>query len=171
MNIIILITIILTVSLAVSAQRIALTKDMFDCGNPNSESQLIPEYKAKVIEIIDGNTVRVKIKEKAKRIFRVDLAAVDTDENDAQAKQILIDEVLNKDIYLSGNTREKDFMFGVIVTQNKNGIGEVNRYFLENGIAKYKNPDYGYSTSNYVLCVYSKFEEKAREAKLGIWAK
>jgi endonuclease YncB( thermonuclease family) len=176
MKTIVSITLALLFCLGINAQT-SLTKNQFDCGDPNVESQIIPEYKGKVIKIIDGNTVIVSISydsqnsSRRNKKIRVDLAGIDTSDNDAEAKKILSDKVLNQKVLLQGNTKKKEFMFGIISTLDSDGIGEVNRHFLEKGIAKYKEPGYEYSSSSYVLCVYTKIEEKAKQEKLGIWAK
>jgi len=41
---------------------------------------------------------------------------------------------------------------------------------IENGIARYEKPE-PYKIQRYTNCVYQQLEEKAKEAKIGIWAK
>ena len=81
--------------------------------------------------------------------------------------------VLNKTASVSANTRKKsDRFFGgvVSVADDKRDFGYINAYLLESGKAKYKEFASDNLVPYYWPCRLEKAQEKAKKAKLGIWA-
>lgn len=85
---------------------------------------------------------------------------------------ILSLNLVNQKVKIIGNkTDDNDkIIIGIINTFAPNKLGEVNRYILQNGMAKYVEPRKNL-VPQYITCKYPEIETKAKEAKLGIWAK
>lgn len=148
------------------------------CGDTAYESQLYDNRKGKIIEILSANKVLFEQdsvdgnEEKDK--FTVKLVGIDANENKTAVKNKLQEILLNQEVEIYGNLRKKkDKEFGGIVWYlgDNEDIDEVNIYLLENGIAKYEPFESANLVSMVMPCRLQKSEEKAKEAKLGIWAK
>ncbi len=138
-----------------------------ECGNPEVESHLNTVFKGKVLRINPDNTIKVK-SDKGKKIIVI-LAGIDLSENKDELNKILTEKLLGKKIMYFGNSEEKTP--NKIEAEVEINKFEINRFLIEKRISKYKDTDYGYSVSRYQFCVYRQLEEKAKTAKLGIWAK
>jgi endonuclease YncB( thermonuclease family) len=138
-----------------------------ECGDPTTESQIYPEWSAKVLKINEDNTIKVKT-DKGKKIT-ITLAGIDLAQNKDELNKILTDKLLSKKILYSGNSEKKkpNKIEAIIEIDSF----DINRFLIEKGFSKYKNTNYYYSVSTYQLCVYQQLEERAKQAKLGIWAK
>lgn len=136
------------------------------CGSPAVESQIHARRSGTVIDIIDGDTI--KIKDNRGKKWTVELAGADSSRNNAQNTQIITKKILGKDVTFIGNPKkEKRKLVEAIVRYDGT---EINRFLIENGLASYRNTEYDYAVSNYTLCVYDKLETQAKSKKLGIWA-
>ena len=136
------------------------------CGSPLAESQSIAWRSGKVVKIIDGDTIQIR--DKTRKLWIVELAGVDSSNNQKLAVRILTDGMLNKTVSFRGNPADpKGKLIEAIVSGDN---VEINRFLVEYGHANYRGTDYGYSVSQYVLCVYQKLVERAKLAKIGIWA-
>lgn len=138
-----------------------------ECGDPSMESVAFSVLTGKVTKIIDGDSIVVKLSDG--KIKTIDLTGVSASTNEAAAKAFLTDTLLKKNVELatSFGLAMKDKRGWAVVSFNDQVI---NRLMLERGIAAYKTPaPYEYST--YGNCIYRKLEEKAKQEKLGIWAK
>jgi endonuclease YncB( thermonuclease family) len=143
-----------------------------ECGSPFEESQSYDLKRGKITRIVSGNRVifeqTVENGKKAEPEFTVKLAGIKPESNEKAVKTFLVENVLNKEIKIIGNTKkdsDKSF-FGII---RGAGFADVNRHLLENGIADFAEPGYFYSVSRYTLCVYRYVTNKAKKEKLGIW--
>lgn len=138
-----------------------------ECGDPSVESVLFTVHSGKVVEIIDGDSIVIKLSNGKKKT--IDLTGISSATNEAAAKAFLTGKLLKKKVELSMrgfDLKKADRIWGVVTLD---GL-EINRLMIENGIAVFKQPaPYAYST--YGTCVYQKLEEKAKREKTGIWAK
>lgn len=132
------------------------------CGNPMMESSLFIELNGKVVEIVDGDTIVIRSKEKRRT---VNLITVDASSNDAEAKRFLRKRILKKNVLFTVNRNAAQVSADVFFK----GIS-VNRSMITTGIARYKKTE-NYTFSVYKSCVYRQLEEIAKKDKLGIWAK
>jgi endonuclease YncB( thermonuclease family) len=136
------------------------------CGSPVNESQIYAHRQGKVTKIIDGDTV--KIRDEYRKIWTVELAGADSSRNQERTTGILTERLLNQEVLFIGNPETENGNLVEAIVRG-NGI-EMNRFLVENGHASYRDTDYGYAVSNYTLCVYDKLIDRAKTAKLGIWA-
>ena len=156
---------------------ISLTTDD-ECGDQAIESQLYSNRKGKITKILSANKVifeqsSVNGNEKPVK-FTVTLVGIDGNQNRLIVKNKLTDILLNQEVEITGNIRKKtDKKFGGIVwlIVGDEDIDWVNTYLLENGFAKYKPFESANLVSMVTPCRLQKAEERAKEAKIGIWAK
>ncbi len=151
---------------AQNTETVQENKGEFDCRLDGDSGYISFIRKGKVVKIIDNDTV-VFITDSGKKIY-VSLIAVDSSNNKSDAKRFLKSNTLNFDaeiIFSSGQSRKRK----ILATLRANGK-DINKLMLEKGIAQFKESD-SYQISYYFDCVYYKVSEKAKEAKLGIWAK
>lgn len=160
-----LVVLLFSVSTALSQYRFRFEFEDV-CGSPLSESQIYKTRWGTVIEIKDGDTVRIK--DTGRKTWIVDLAGVDAGRSNQDAKEFLIGLILGKEVRFVGNPR-KEQSKRVEAIVHVSDI-EVNRRLIEKGLASYRDTDYGYAVSSYTLCVYHKLQQAARSQKLGIWA-
>jgi endonuclease YncB( thermonuclease family) len=122
--------------------------------------------RGKIVKVIDNDTV-VFITDIGKKKY-VSLIAVDSKGNKSKAKTFLKNNVLGReaDLIFSSSQMRKRKISGILEVDGK----DINRLMLEKGIAEYEESD-SYQISYYSDCVYYKVFEKAKEEKLGIWAK
>jgi hypothetical protein len=121
----------------------------------------------KVVNIVDANSIiieEIDENRKTKR-YTVNLIGIDPKENNKNIKNFLLKNVLNQEIHIAG----RDMNFGAIVVFNKNFL-ELNQYLLEQGLAKFKDFESNNLVPYRTPCIYQKVEEKARQAKIGIWS-
>lgn len=120
----------------------------------------------KVIKVIDGNTLIFKNADGSTR--RVNLLAVDTQSGKKESKSFLKKNVLNQKAELIYNPAQyvKKTVSGIVMIGDK----DIIRSLLEQGIARYKKSKM-YEIAYFNDCVYQKSEERAKNEKLGIWAK
>lgn len=145
-----------------------------ECGSPFVESQLYDSRKGKIVRIINGTTVvfeqAINNGNKETGRFLVRLAGIDPKVGAKNRKSFLVKNILNKKIDVIGNTSESSdkHFFGIL---RGAGFGDVNRHMFEVGMAKFLEPGYFYSVSDYTLCTYKQELKKAEIAKIGLWAK
>jgi len=152
-------------SFAVNAQAIEKSEFQDVCGELGKDSDFAFVLGGKVTKIIDSNTIFVKVEGK-RRI--VDLVAVNVNSNKTEAVKFLSDKILNQEveILVSPSDFEDKKVFAVVHFKGK----DINRSMIENAIARYEKPR-PYKILRHTNCVYQHLEGKAKEAKLGIWAK
>ena len=170
-----LLLIIFTLSLCVNIDAQYNFEYQEECGNPLSSSFAYRgTRKGKVTKVVNGNTIIFKQSEgfnkQDKGTFTVYLAGIDSTLNEENLKKFLIENVLNKKISIYGNVENDsdNHLFGILWGA---GFADINQYILQNGLADYSRPDYIHSVSSHTLCIYRQEVKKAKEAKLGIWAK
>jgi endonuclease YncB( thermonuclease family) len=144
------------------------------CGSPEVESQFYTRWEGKITKIADGNTVIFEARSRSRKPyskkFSLHLAGIDAGSNESEIVQFIAKKFLNKKVEVSGNLENDsdESFFGIVRTGN---FRSLNRELFERGLVKYLEPEYGYSVSNYELCIFNQEEEKAQAAKIGIWAK
>lgn len=168
------------------------------CGNPFVESQTYEYRNGTVIEITNSNDLVVKVTnsnnvwddEHVKgddgskliepQIFKIFLVGIDTDLNKKAIKEFLTKKILNKKVRVIGNTKnswktEKDnsrkLSAVVWLLSDNEDIDDISEYLLENGIAKLKDFELTNLVPMRTHCELERAEAKAREGKIGIWAK
>ncbi len=113
---------------------------------------------------MDGDTIVLQTTDNARK--HVNLVAVDAgDDPNNLARNFLSELVLNQPVRVMANKTDSETVVGVV----KLDLKDVNRAMLEAGVVKHRSPE-AYAVSAYTNCVYTKVEEKAREAKKGIWS-
>lgn len=123
----------------------------------------------KIIEIVDGNTVIFEsVNENGdKEEITVNLAGI---EDSDSAKSFLEKNLLNKNVRVMGWISKEIGENRIAVIYNKIGkLSEVNCFMITNGIAQYKKFKGNDIVPDYKNYYYAEAEEKAKEAKLGIW--
>ena len=148
------------------------------CGNPAEESQLYTNREGKITKVISANLVvfeqKIENGNKKKEKFVVELIGVDSITNRKKIKQFLEKYVLNQNVEIIGNLKkesDKKFNGLVFVASDDDDVDWINENLLENGIANYKSFESANLVSMVMPCRLQKAEEKAKKAKLGIWAK
>jgi endonuclease YncB( thermonuclease family) len=149
-----------------------------DCGDTAYESQRYDQRKGKIIKIPGANKVLFNQTSvdgnKEKNEFTIELVGIDAEQNNAAVEKALQDILLKQTVEITGNLRnDSDKTFGGVVRliDSKENIDEVNIYLLESGIAKYKPFESANLVSMVMPCRLQKAEERAKTAKVGIWAK
>lgn len=163
------------------------------CGNPFTESQTYSYRYGKVLEITSDNKIIVKVvrsnnvwddeyektaegvgrKLKKPQIIIASLVGIDETVNQSEIGRFLLDKVLDQQVTLVGNTKKDDAkkIDALVELTDNEEIDEINTYLLETGMAKFK----AFQLTNIVPlrtgCQLEKVEAKAKESKLGIWAK
>jgi endonuclease YncB( thermonuclease family) len=166
MKIINFVLLIISIAITTGAQDRFTFEFETQCGSPLDESQSIESRSGKVVKIIDGDTIQIR--DKMQRLWTVELAGVDSSRNQKLTTQLLTDRILNKSVSFRGNpANEKKRRIEAVVGGDN---VEINRFLVENGYSDYRETDYGYAVSQYTLCSYSKLVDRAKLAKLGIWA-
>lgn len=176
--------ILLTCEISCSQKTLSIIKSSPDsagndgCGDPAVESTAYAYRNGLVTEIISANEIVFEQDEawgsEANTKFTVTLIGIDPDYNENEIKDFLTNFVLNKRIEILANLRKKtDKIFnGEITLLIKNAeYRRVNEYLLERGIAKFKDFKADYLVPYITPCLLRKAEERAKNAKLGIWAK
>lgn len=145
-------------------------EENYGCKFDTSGGHIDLVEEGNIIQIWNSNTVIFK--DKRGREWTVELLAVNSDSNQAIAKEFLEKNTLNKNvklIYSSSQSSSRNVVGAVEVKEK-----DINRLMLELGVAEYKD-DYSipdtYLISQFNDCVYFRAEAKAKSEKLGIWAK
>lgn len=161
------------------------------CGDPLAETQAYSFRNGKVIVVTDDNKLIVKVvrsssnvkspkyenPDETKRLqqpqlLTVSLVGLDETVNQSEIKRFLLDNVLDRDVTVVGNTRkdgDKSIDALVKITSGDTR-GEVSQLLLENGIAKFKEFQLTNLVPARTACELKRAEAKAQEAKSGIWA-
>jgi hypothetical protein len=141
--------------------------DADGCIRPTAESQTYGFFKNKVIKVLSANKLVLD------NNYTVELVGIDNKVNQSQIKEFLNKNILNKEVWITASLRKKsDKKFrGAVEPLNDENIDSINKYLLENGLAKYKDFETDYLVPSYLPCRLKKAEQRAKEAKLGIWAK
>ena len=160
------------------------------CGNPLAESQVYSFRNGKAIAITDDNKIIVKVNrgasvrsekyenaDEAKRLqqpqlLTVSLVGIDASVNQSEIKRFLLDNVLDRDVTVIGNTRkdgDKNIDALVKLTSG-DSRGEVSQLLLEQGIAKFKEFQLKNLVPTRTACELKRAEDKAKAEKTGIWA-
>jgi hypothetical protein len=163
------------------------------CGNPFAESQAYSYRYGKVLEITSDNKIIVKVlrsnnvwddeyektadgvgrKLIKPQIIIASMVGIDENTNQTEIGKFLLDKVLDQQVTLIGNTKKDDGkkIDALIELTDDKEIGEINTYLLGTGTAKFK----AFQLTNIVpirtACQLEKVEAKAKNEKLGIWAK
>lgn len=151
--------------------------------NPSEESQIFGHRPGKVIAVGEDNKLTIRIspskfytgdEEEHDKPFNaiVTLAGIDLAVNSKLINSFLRRNVLNRKVTVIGNSKNArlDGITAVVRLKNED-IWGVNTYLIEHGIAKFDYYKYAYIVP---MCTYYDLEEaeqKAKDAKLGIWAK
>lgn len=140
------------------------------CGNPANESQSYSFFDGKVVEIIRGDIIVLRLKtlgvNDTIKLASIEVMPLGTVYGDS-AKQVLIDNFMNKAIHVLSPTsylKRTD-------TESYESIGwvdEMNQILLKKGLANYTKPT-NCIISAYHKCVYQILERKSKKEKLGIW--
>ncbi|MBS1795930.1 MAG: thermonuclease family protein [Acidobacteria bacterium] len=138
-----------------------------ECGSPFAENGGWTELSGSVVEILSGSSFVMTTGRGERK--QVTLLANDASDNEPFAREKLAKMILGKEIrVIVGLGEDKpEKLIGRVLVQNGSLI-EINGYFLENGIARFKEMPW---RSPWELCVDRQLEKKARKNKLGIWAK
>ena len=179
-------------SKALSAGRIDLGSDD-GCGNPFTESQTYSYRYGKVLEITSDNKIIVKVvrsnnvfddeyektddgigrKLKKPQIIIASLVGIDENINQSEIKNFLLEKVLDRQVTLIGNTKKDDEkkIDALIELSDDEEIDEISEYLLENGMAKFKKFQLTNIVPQRTACQLERAAAKAKNEKLGIWAK
>lgn len=148
------------------------------CGNPLVESQSYESREGKITKIINANTIifeqSVLNGNKEKATHTIELAGIDSSKNRTKIIEFLKKHILNQEVLVTGNLRnksDKKLKGLVFVASEDDDIDWINDNLLELGIARYKKFSSNYLVPYNKPCQLEKAEERAKEAKLGIWAK
>jgi hypothetical protein len=163
------------------------------CGNPFAENQTYGYRYGKVLEITSDNKIIVKVvrsnnvwddeyektadgvgrKLIKPQLIVASMVGIDENTNQSEISRFLLDKVLDQQVTLIGNTKKDDGkkIDALIELTEDKEIGGINTYLLGTGTAKFK----AFQLTNIVpmrtACQLEKLEAKAKESKLGIWAK
>lgn len=138
------------------------------CGDPRRESTIWSLLSGRVVQVIDGNTIKVVLKDKKRKL--ITLAAIDTPKlgqtGGDDARNRLSELVLNKEveIWIEPKLEKHSKLPGVVYVQARS----INLELIESGAARYKQPA-SYTMSNYQACLYRIAEGEARAAMRGLW--
>lgn len=163
------------------------------CGNPFAESQTYSYRYGKVLEITSDNKIIVKVlrsnnvwddeyektadgvgrKLKKPQIIVASLVGIDETVNQSEIGKFLLDKVMDQQVTLIGNTKKDDGkkIDALVELTDDKEIGEINAYLLETGMAKFKAFQLTNIVPTRTACQLEKSEAKAKNEKLGIWAK
>lgn len=161
------------------------------CGNPLAESQTYRFRNGKALVITDDNKIIVKVSRggnvrsekyesvdetrrlQQPQLFTVALVGIDEAVNQAGIKKFLLDNVLDRDVTVIGNTRKDgDKNLNALVKLTSGDLtGEISLLLLEQGIAKFKDFELTNLVPMRTACELLRAEEKAKTEKTGIWAK
>lgn len=156
--------------------KVTIIKD--DCGNhaSASESQLYDMAEGKVTKVIDGNTIivetAIKNGKKAREEFVIDLAGI---ESGAEARDYLIEKILNQNVRVWGNTAAKKdkYYYAIVFGNEKSSLRpvEVNCWMLQKGFAKFKEFNPANLVPEAKHYYYLQAAKKAEAEKIGVWGK
>lgn len=143
-----------------------------ECGSPFTESQTYGFWTGKVTKIKDGNSIVFENVRSGKlREYTVHLAGIDPMGNEENLIKFLRENILGKTVEISGNRKKDsdDSFFGIVLNLDDDDYDEVNRHFLETGMAGFVKPDYLHSVSYTTMCIYEQIVAKVKKEKIGIW--
>jgi len=148
---------------SVDIERLSKTdRDYAEARHGTTEESLPGGFKAKVIEVFDGDTVTVLLN---KRHYRIRIAGIDAPELDQafgnESKRYLSNLVLNKMVY--GVCKGSDKYARNICTFQVTGGEIVQNAMVKSGMAWH----YTKHSSDETL---ARLEQEAKKAKLGLWA-
>ena len=148
------------------------------CGDPLMESMLWHAVEGKVIDVLDGDTVVMKSNGDRLLVELVGIESPSLNKPFGMRAQLLLERLVkDKDISVLVNPSDWGSGWGRptpkkilgVVHVEKPIILDVNLELIRAGLARHKNAQ-SYKMSDYTECQYVKAEEKAREAKHGLWA-
>jgi hypothetical protein len=163
------------------------------CGNPFAENQTYSYRYGKVLEITSDNKIIVKVlrshnvwddeyektdngvgrRLKKPKLIIASLVGIDENINQTEIKNFLLDKVLDRQVTLVGNTKKDDGkkISALIELTDDKEINEISEYLLKNGIAKFKEFQLTNIVPRRTACQLERAEAKAKNEKLGVWAK
>ena len=138
------------------------------CGNPLMESMQFTHLEGKVTEIIDGNSIHVKLN--TGELKQINLVAVEIfdgkqcfrDSAISMLKNLILDKYISISTHSTDN--QSKIYSGVVYYNSQ----DINRRMLESGMAKFKQPE-PYNMSHYDECAYQILERRARKKQTGLW--
>jgi len=152
-------------------QEIGTNKTTIAVSETSKSNAVAPKIYYLVTEVIDGDTIKVKINEE---IFKVRLIGIDTPENTtsidcygAEASQKLKDLILNKNIELTPDITQTDKdrynrLLRYVYLENGDLI---NLQLVKSGYAK----EYTYDKVYKYQSILKEAEQKAKNDALGLW--
>lgn len=164
------------------------------CGNPLAETVTYSFRNGRVIVVTDDNKLIVKVvrsnnssnvkspkyenPDDVKRLqqpqlLTVSLVGLDETVNQSEIRKFLLENVLDRDVTVIGNTRQTNdkSLDALVKITSGETRSEVSQLLLENGITKFKEFQLTNIVPERTACELKRAETKAKEANLGIWAK
>ena len=142
------------------------------CGKPLADGKVYDFREGKVTKLAPGNRLvfeQVSLNgDDRKANYLIQLAGINTKENEAALAKLLAKSVVGKDVIAAGNLKEPSDT-SLYASIWLSGLGDLNQHLLKNGIAKFAEPEYK-SVSAYTLCVSRQTAEEAKSKRVGVWA-
>lgn len=146
------------------------------CGDPTVESMVWQSVEGTVIDVLDGDTVVMKSKGDRLLVELVGIESPALNKPFGMGAQLLLERLVkDKKIWVLINLSDGGWgrpapekILGIVHVREQN-ILDVNLELIRAGLARHKKAP-AYKMSSYTECQYIKAEEKAREAKRGLWA-
>jgi len=143
------------------------------CGNPFNESMAWTPIDGNVVKVLDGDTIIISIRDKNQ--LTVHLAGIEAPEDsklrsdsrlylEKMALNTNVDVIVNPSFW--GYMKPKPNQVTGIVRISH--VKDASLAMIESGMARYKEPS-AYEMSKYAECPYKNAQDKAREAKRGLW--
>jgi endonuclease YncB( thermonuclease family) len=135
-----------------------------ECGSPLVESMTWTALDGTAIEVTGVRTFIMRTSEGKK--VHVDLVALETNDNQAPARELLSSLVQDQavTVLVNHSASGKKRVVGAVHV----GTKDVSRELLQAGVARFREPP-PYSVSSYSSCLYRIAEREARQAKSGLW--
>lgn len=154
------------------AQKLVSNEYEAECGKPLSDGKVFDYREGKVTKIVDGNKIEFQQRdlngEEKKATYLVQLAGVNSKDDNAGLLKFLKEKILGKNVMVAGNImNDSDSAFAGSVWEAN--LGDVNQYILRNGITGYAESELK-GVSLFTLCVSRRLAEKAKAERIGIWA-
>lgn len=146
------------------------------CGDPTVESMAWQSVEGTVIDVMDGDTIVMKSKGDRLLVELVGIESPSLNKPFGMRAQLLLERLVkDKNIWVLMNFSDwgrgplaPEKILGIVHVRDAN-IMDVNLELIRAGLARHKKAP-AYKMSSYTECQYVKAEEKAREAKRGLWA-
>jgi endonuclease YncB( thermonuclease family) len=144
------------------------------CGDPNEGSTVLQLVIARVVQVVDGQTIIVASKPGDRiKVHLADIAVMSIDQPLGREAKSFLEKLLGDHVIaisvndMNEPTTSTANIIGIVRVGTDGPIAQLE--LIHTGLAKFTNAD-RFTMSSYLACQCDRLEKEAHAAKRGVWA-